>query len=76
MERSSPGNITDDTKSNDWGMAIDLKHLPEINYDDPDVQKWMDQEQARWRKRHPNLTHETLIRTVEHKHRVRKRDGI
>jgi hypothetical protein len=48
-------------------MASDLKNLPEIDYNDPQVQKWMEETQAEWKKRHPNLTHEELIKSVEKK---------
>jgi hypothetical protein len=44
-----------------------LKDLPEINYDDPDVKKWIEETEAEWKKNNSTLTHEELIRSVDEK---------
>jgi tRNA U55 pseudouridine synthase TruB len=70
--KQSRDNTTTSSKSDgymlngEWiEMASDLKDLPEIDYNDPDVQKWREETQAEWKKKNPNLTHEELIKSVE-----------
>lgn len=46
-------------------MAKDLKDLPEIDYNDPNVQKWWKEEEEEFRKKHPNLTHEEAMKIAE-----------
>lgn len=48
-------------------MAADLKNLPEIDYTDPNVQKWIKETESRWKKNNPKLTHDELIEAVEKK---------
>ncbi|OGQ33473.1 MAG: hypothetical protein A3F16_08745 [Deltaproteobacteria bacterium RIFCSPHIGHO2_12_FULL_43_9] len=46
-------------------MAEDLRDLPEIDYNDPDVKKWWKEEEGEFRRRHPNLTHEEAMKIAE-----------
>lgn len=46
-------------------MAEDLKNLPEIDYNDPDVQKWWKEEEKEFKKKYPNLTHEEAMKIAK-----------
>lgn len=47
--------------------ADDLKDLPEVDYNDPEVKKWIAETEERWRKNNPHLTHPELIEAVDRK---------
>ena len=53
-EKPSQGNTTDD-------MAEDLKSLPEIDYDDPEVQRWVTELDEKWRKNQPRFSQEAAL---------------
>lgn len=80
-EKRSPDNTTDASKEGngyfadgEWiEMAADLKDMPEIDYNDPEVQKWMEETEIRWKKNNPTLTHDELIEGVEKKVRGGKK---
>lgn len=48
-------------------VSPDLKNLPEIDYQDPAVQAWIEEIEADRKKRGPKLTHKELIQSVESK---------
>ncbi len=67
LQKSSHANTTDDLESDDLGdtivlngeviqVAPDLKNLPEIDETDPEVQKWMAEEEKKYREKFPNIT--------------------
>lgn len=74
LEKSSLDSITTDLENDEdfsvivdgkvITMAPDLKDLPEIDYDDPDVQKWLKEEDEKFREKFPNLTHAEVMEKV------------
>lgn len=77
LRKRSQGNTTSNTKKDNvddysiiidgkkYEMAEDLRDLPEIDYNDPDVKKWWKEEEGEFRRRHPNLTHEEAMKIAE-----------
>lgn len=76
LEKSSPVRPITDSKKDELSedeievngkiikMADDLKSLPEIDYQDPKIKKQLEQEDAEFCKRHPNLTYEEAERMI------------
>lgn len=75
-ERSSQDSLISDSRNADpldtieidgqvIRVADDLKGLPEFDYDDPENKKWIEEEDAAFRRRHPHLTYEEATRNIE-----------
>lgn len=75
MERSSQGRPTENSKSPDpdnieingevFKMAPDLKGLPEIDEEDPEIKKILNEEDEAFQKRNPNLTYDEATKIIE-----------
>ena len=62
IERNGTDDFTVIIEGEKYEMAEDLKDLPEIDYNDPDVKKWLEEEEKEFKKKHPNLTHEEAMK--------------
>lgn len=69
LQTSSLANTTGNLENDDLGDSIvlngevievapDLKILPELDENDPDVRRWMEEEEKRYREKYPNITRE------------------
>ncbi|MBI4042448.1 MAG: hypothetical protein HY391_03120 [Deltaproteobacteria bacterium] len=75
LQKSSHANTIGDLESDDLSdtillngeviqVAPDLKDLPEIDETDPEVQKWMEEEDKKYREKFPNITRQEAYERV------------
>ena len=72
LEKQSQDNITKDLGDKFYYLngelieiADDLLDLPEFDYDNPEMKAWMDEEDAEFRRKFPNLTHEEAGKKID-----------